>query len=105
MVKAGELMVRSHESYSENCNLGSEETDYLVEQVMERGPTRGLFGAKITGGGSGGTVAVLMRDRPEAFQVLEEVRVVYEKEYGFRPRLFTGSSPGAMDWPTVQGSL
>lgn len=54
----GELMFQSHASYSK-CGLGSEATDELVESVRKKGPASGMFGAKITGGGSGGTVAVL----------------------------------------------
>src|SRR4029453_459589 len=53
----GELMYQSHASYSA-CGLGSSETDLLVRLVKETGPKNGLFGARITGGGSGGTVAV-----------------------------------------------
>jgi len=37
-----------------------------VELVRAAGPERGLYGAKITGGGSGGTVAVLARRDAEA---------------------------------------
>lgn len=96
--EAGRLMYSSHVSYGENCGLGSEETDFIVKEVRDRGPERGLYGAKITGGGSGGTVAVLMRDTPDAEAALEEVRAAYEAEYGFRPRRFVGSSPGAMEW-------
>jgi L-arabinokinase len=58
--RLGELMYPSHESYG-GCGLGSDGTDTIVELVAEAGPARGLFGAKITGGGSGGTVAVLAR--------------------------------------------
>ena len=56
----GELMYGSHASYSA-CGLGSDGTDLLVELVRQAGPAAGLFGAKITGGGSGGTVAILGR--------------------------------------------
>jgi L-arabinokinase len=56
----GELMFQSHASYSA-CGLGSDGTDRLVELVRAAGPQSGLYGAKITGGGSGGTVAVLAR--------------------------------------------
>ena len=59
-IEMGELMYASHESYSA-CGLGSSGTDRLVDMVRAAGPAAGLFGAKITGGGSGGTVAVLGR--------------------------------------------
>src|SRR5579859_5517289 len=62
----GELMYQSHASYSA-CGLGSEGTDRLVELVMAAGPEAGLYGARITGGGSGGMVAVLgHRDAADA---------------------------------------
>src|SRR5712691_3998403 len=53
----GELMFQSHDSYS-LCGLGSDGTDALVALVRESAGDH-LYGAKITGGGSGGTVAVL----------------------------------------------
>ena len=56
----GELMSAAHDSYSA-CGIGSDGTDLLVELVREAGPQSGLYGAKITGGGSGGTVAILGR--------------------------------------------
>src|SRR5437764_244523 len=57
--KLGELMYESHESYS-ICGLASNGTDALVALVRASAGDD-LYGAKITGGGSGGTVAVLGR--------------------------------------------
>ena len=62
--------------------------------VRRAGIKRGLYGAKITGGGSGGTVAVL--GHVGAGEAIEEVAARYEKELGHRPHIFTGSSPGAL---------
>src|SRR4030095_5139138 len=53
----GEMMYACHDSYAA-CGLGSKGTDLLVGLVRMYGVDQGLFGAKITGGGSGGTVAV-----------------------------------------------
>ena len=53
---------------------------------------RGFFGAKITGGGSGGTVAVLARKGASIDRIAED----FAQRSGHRPRVFTGSSPGAM---------
>ena len=61
----GQMMAASHASYSA-CGLASEGTDLLVELVREAGPASGLYGAKITGGGSGGTVAILGRAGADA---------------------------------------
>jgi len=90
--RMGELMYRSHASYS-SCGLGSAGTDLLVELVRALGPERGLYGAKITGGGSGGTVAVLGRSGAKG--AIEEVAEEYERKTGHSPYIFSGSSPGA----------
>ncbi|MBW8769204.1 MAG: GHMP kinase [Gemmatimonadetes bacterium] len=87
----GALMGESHASYSA-CGLGSDGTDRLVELVTRAGPTHGLFGAKITGGGSGGTVAILGRDSAES-----EIRAIareYEAETGREAFVFARSGPG-----------
>ena len=64
----GELMYQSHASYSA-CGLGSPGTDKIVQLVREEGRAQGLYGARITGGGSGGTVAILGRaDAPHPSQ-------------------------------------
>jgi L-arabinokinase len=90
--RLGELMYESHASYSA-CGLRSDATDLLVELVRSAGPSHGLFGAKITGGGSGGTVAVLgRRDASPAVQAIAEQ---FAARTGHRPAIFAGSSPGA----------
>jgi L-arabinokinase len=57
------------------------------------GPSRGLYGAKITGGGSGGTVAVL--GHRDAGAAVVSVAEKYAQETGRRPYIFAGSSPGS----------
>ena len=88
----GSLMYRSHTSYSA-CGLGSDGTDLLVELAREAGEKAGIFGAKITGGGSGGTVAVL--GRSDAGSRVAEIARAYEARTGRTSYLFEGSSPGA----------
>jgi galactokinase len=96
----GELMYQSHASYSA-CGLGSDATDRLVMAIRDAGPERGLFGAKITGGGSGGTVAVL--GRPEAEKTVRKIAARHAAETGRRPQVFASSSPGsaAFGWRRV----
>jgi L-arabinokinase len=89
----GELMYQSHASYGA-CGLGARGTDRLVELVRDAGPAAGLYGAKITGGGSGGVVAVLARRGAD-----DAVRAVardYERETGLAATVLGGSSAGAM---------
>ena len=93
-VELGRLMYDSHASYGA-CGLGSNGTDRLVELVVEAGPERGLFGAKITGGGSGGTVAVFGTSEAEA--AVREVAARYGAETGRQAAVFTDSGPGAAE--------
>ncbi len=55
----GELMYQSHAGYSA-MGLGCPETDAMVRAVRDRGPDHGFYGARVSGGGSGGTVVVLL---------------------------------------------
>lgn len=88
----GALMAASHASYSA-CGLGTTATDRLVELVHAEARA-GLLGAKITGGGSGGTVAVLARKGARAG--VERVAARYAAETGTRATILAGSSPGAL---------
>ncbi|KAK9265993.1 hypothetical protein L1049_012493 [Liquidambar formosana] len=97
----GELMYQCHYSYSA-CGLGSDGTDRLVDLVQkmqhsklsksERGT---LYGAKITGGGSGGTVCVMGRNCLRSSEQILEIQQRYKSATGFMPFVFEGSSPGA----------
>jgi galactokinase len=89
----GELMYESHASYG-RCGLGSEGTDRLVALVRNEGPAAGLYGARITGGGSGGTVAVI--GRRGATPAIARVVDAFAQQTGYRPHIFAGSSPGVM---------
>jgi galactokinase len=89
--KLGRLMFESHESYSA-CGLGCEATDALVELVRDA-CDESLYGAKITGGGSGGTVAVL--GRRESGDAVTSIAERFSKLTGHRPIIFSGSSAGA----------
>jgi galactokinase len=92
-IQLGELMYQSHQSYSD-CGLGSTGTDRLVAFAREFGSLKGLYGAKITGGGSGGTVALL--GRSDARHLIEEIADKYSGEFDYEPYIFSGSSMGAL---------
>ncbi len=102
--KAGHLMYASHVSYSNNADLGAVECDTIVDLVRAN-EHAGLFGAKITGGGSGGTVAVLCQDTPQADEAIAEIMKQYEQREGKVAELFAGSSPGAWRAGTVKLGL
>jgi galactokinase len=102
VARLGALMYESHASYGA-CGLGSAGTDRLVDLVRTEDPARGLFGARITGGGSGGTVAVI--GRPDASTAIARVVDAYERRTGYRPYVFAGSSPGVVAFGTHTISL
>ena len=58
-MQLGELLYASHAGYSA-MGLGCPETDEMVGAVRALGPKRGFYGARVSGGGSGGTVVVLL---------------------------------------------
>ncbi len=89
----GELMYGAHTGYTD-CGLGSKETDLIVNLVRAKVGTD-LFGAKITGGGAGGTVAILGRNTETAEKSFLEIVAEYKKQTGIDPYVFIGSSQGA----------
>ncbi|KAL0052129.1 hypothetical protein WJX82_008344 [Trebouxia sp. C0006] len=101
LMNLGDLMYQSHAGYS-RCGLGSDGTDRLValvrqEQAMARlhqePPV--LYGAKITGGGSGGSVCILGAATAEAEAAVQRIISKYAEETGFNPYEFRGTSIGA----------
>ncbi len=99
LVEAGKLMYASHWSYGKRCGLGTSETDLIVKMVRDMGPERGLFGAKITGGGSGGTVAVLALG--DVREEIDEISCRYRRKTDLKPEIFSGTSPGAFQFGYV----
>jgi galactokinase len=83
----GEILCQSHAAYAE-CGLGSAACDELVARALNAG----LPGAKMTGGGAGGVVAVLgcSNDWPMVCSIAQE----YAGERGVMPHIFEGSSDG-----------
>jgi L-arabinokinase len=97
LVTAGECMYGAHESYRKNCHLSTDEVDFLVDSVRQRGVKSGLYGAKITGGGTGGTVAVF--GKKEALKKhIPDIAVEYSRRVGVMPDIFEGTSPGAIEF-------
>ena len=93
-------MFQTHASYS-LCGLGPKGTDQLAAMVdTPESRAAGLFGAKITGGGSGGTVAIL--GQPSAAEHVEQISQDYCQQHGHDPFIFTGSSPGAAQFGVVR---
>ncbi len=90
LTRMGELMYRSHSSYG-TCGLGEPVTDAIVEAARKAGPGQGIYGAKITGGGSGGTVCLLAEGK-KGLDAARRIAASVVQGGGF---LALGSSDGA----------
>ena len=97
LVTAGQCMFGAHASYRDNCHLSAEEVDFLVEAVRKRGTGSGLYGAKITGGGTGGTVAIFGR-LAALKEHIPQIATEYSRRVGAMPDIFEGTSPGAIEF-------
>lgn len=102
MIEAGQLMNQSHASYSQCARLGHPLTDQLAELLQQAGTDAGIFGCRVTGGGCGGTLAVLLRDEKNVHETLHRIRETYESQTGRRTMLFNGTSDGGSHTPVVK---
>ena len=100
--EAGRLMYASHWSYGHKIALGAWETDLIVRLARFARCSAGgrVFGAKITGGGSGGAVAVLALG--DVGDVVQYICAEYERITGRTARVFRGSSPGTLEFGVRQ---
>lgn len=97
LIAAGEQMYGAHESYRDNCKLSVPEVNFLVEAVQKRGAKAGLYGAKITGGGTGGTVAIF--GKVEALKEhIPQIANEFSRRVGVMPDIFEGTSPGVSEF-------
>jgi L-arabinokinase len=80
--RAGRLLLASHHSYRLRLELSCREADWLVDALMEAGPDRGVYGARITGCGGGGTVVALLGRTPAATDALLSTIKAYHRLTG-----------------------
>ncbi len=99
----GEILCQSHVAYTD-CGLGSDACDELVSRALEAG----FLGAKMTGGGAGGVVAILGRSGDR--HAIHSVAQKYASGRDGIPHIFEGSSAGVdafgvrtLQLPTNQG--
>jgi L-arabinokinase len=84
--QVGELMVQSHLGYS-RMGLDSPETDKMVEALLGMGPDKGIYGGRVSGGGSGGTVVIFLRKK--ALPLLDQLRCkIHFSKNGPLPLIF-----------------
>lgn len=90
--RAGQLMVQSHNSLRDDYEVSCPELDFLAAESMK---VKGVYGARMTGGGFGGCIVALVQ--PRAVDALvEHLRQGYSARFGKEPVAFvTNPAPGA----------
>ncbi|HEX8246720.1 MAG TPA: galactokinase [Pyrinomonadaceae bacterium] len=94
LIEFGRLMWQSHESLKNDYEVSCRELDVLVEIA---GATDGVLGARMTGGGFGGsTVNLVKRENLADFR--EKIQAEYERLTGIKPTiLVSDASAGASE--------
>ena len=101
--EAGNLMYESNTSYRDFAGLGSREVDGLVNIARKIGEQGGIYGAKITGGGGGGTVALLCHGNVE--NSITQILAAYKLAWGIDGELIRGNAAGAFEFDHILWEL
>lgn len=90
--ECGELMLKSHASLRDDYEVSVPELDFLVEEAMK---VKGVYGARMTGGGFGGCIVALTQ--PRAVESLtRHLESVYPARFKKEPVVFsTTATAGA----------
>jgi galactokinase len=90
--EVGELMFQSHQSLRNDYEVSIPELDFLVEQAMA---VKGVYGARMTGGGFGGCIVSLVQPRTVE-TLIEHVTRAYSEQFGKKPAAYvTTATAGA----------
>ena len=83
MAKLGALMADSHRSLRDDYEVSTPELDLMVELARDQ---KGVYGARMTGGGFGGcTINLVHSDRAE--EVQQRLVQLYEAKTGLKPTI------------------
>jgi galactokinase len=88
----GEMMIESHASLRDDYQVSVPELDFLSEQAMA---VRGVYGARMTGGGFGGCIVALVQ--PRAVDPLKDhLTTAYQKKFNIKPEIFVTTAAAAV---------
>lgn len=92
---AGAYLYASHDSLAKDYEVSCPELDFLVAAARELGPEHGVIGARMTGGGFGGSTVTLVR-RPFVERVAGTLQQRFKDAIGYEPACFvTQAAEGA----------
>lgn len=99
--EVGPLMYGSHDSLRDDYEVSCAELDTLVDAARGLGPTAGVIGARMTGGGFGGSAVALVR-AAEAQHIAEAICATYVKATGIEATSFV--TPPAQGTHVIQSA-
>ncbi|HEX6961396.1 MAG TPA: galactokinase [Lacipirellula sp.] len=85
--RVGELMYASHASLRDDYEVSCEELDVLVEVAQAIGQSGGVIGARMTGGGFGGSIVALVRSGRER-EIARHIGEGYKARTGIEASAF-----------------
>jgi galactokinase len=90
--RVGELMIQSHQSLRDDYQVSCDELDFLAAEAMN---IKGVYGARMTGGGFGGCIVALAQ--PRAIEpLIEHLTRRYQERYKLTPAAYvTTATAGA----------
>jgi galactokinase len=83
----GPLMAASHDSLRDDFEVSCKELDTMVEIARRIGRNGGVIGARMTGGGFGGSTVTLCESR-KAAEIADTMAAEYAKATGITPQIF-----------------
>ncbi len=83
----GPLMAASHDSLRDDFEVSCKELDIMVDIARKIGRNGGVIGARMTGGGFGGSTVTLCESR-KASEIAATLATEYEKATGITPQIF-----------------
>jgi len=89
---AGKMMSLSHASSRDDYDVSCEELNFMVQEVSGY---KGVYGARMSGGGFGGCIVALV-ENASARDIEVKLTEAYNRKYGRSPAIFlTGAAAGA----------
>jgi galactokinase len=99
--KIGKLMADSHSSLQNDYEVSCRELDIMVEISSRQ---RGVYGARMTGGGFGGCTINLV-DAADAMEFQRRVAAEYESETDRRPDIYICAASQGVEAVDLDGGL
>ena len=84
----GKLLYASHESLRSDFEVSCPELDFLVNTCQKIGVQGGVYGARLTGGGFGGSTIALVKS-DQLLSVVEELQQSFKSQFGVTPDAFS----------------